>query len=67
MVFPGETALLGWGVVRNEPWHFAGLFSSEEEATRHAAELGPEYEVHWGENKKGTDDFVFGASPPNHP
>ena len=54
----GET-LIGWGVVRNSPWHFAGLFPTEEQAKAKAREMGSEYIVAYGENRAGSDDFVF--------
>lgn len=59
MPFVNGTTLKGWGVVRNAPWHFAGLYSTEQEAKQKAAELGAEYEVHYGENREGSDDFIW--------
>jgi len=49
---------LGWGVFRNEPWHFAELFNSREEAQVKLEELGSEYEVAYGSNRDGSDDFI---------
>ena len=51
--------LTGWGVVRNAPWHFVGIFSDKGEAEAKAHEMGDQYEVHWGENREGSDDFVW--------
>lgn len=59
MPFVDGTTLTGWGVVRNSPWHFEGLHASQEEAEARAAELGSAYEVHYGENQEGTDNFIW--------
>lgn len=48
----------GFGVIRNGPWHLAGMFLSEDQAKAKAAELGPDYEVRFGSNRYGTDDFM---------
>lgn len=48
----------GWGVVRQSPWHFVGLFSTEEEASREARKLGAAYEATYGQHCPGTDDFI---------
>lgn len=48
----------GYGVIRNGPWHLAGMFLQEEQAKAMAAELGPDYEVRFGSNRYGTDDFT---------
>ena len=60
----GET-IKGWGVVRSEPWRFAGVFETKEEAQAKADDLGPEYIVQYGENQAGTDNFVW--SGPENP
>ncbi len=52
----------GWGVVRNDPWHFVGLFDSQEEAEVEHAKYGADYLVVLGSNKKGTDEFVWFSS-----
>lgn len=49
----------GWGVFSPTPWNFAGLFSSKPEAEREAARLGSNYLVRLGDNREGTDDFVW--------
>ena len=54
----GETEE-GWGVVRLSPWDFRGIYKGRGEAEVEAARLGRGYRVLWGENRKGTDDFVF--------
>lgn len=59
MSFVEGTTLTGWGVVRSAPWHFAGIFETKQQAESKANELGPEYEVHFGENREGTDDFIW--------
>jgi len=58
------TTLSGWGVVRGNPWTFAGIFPSKEAAQAKADELGEGYEVHWGDNREGTDDFVWSGTTP---
>ena len=60
MPFVEGTTLKGWGVTRNAPWHFAGIFQTKEEAEVRAKELGADYEVHYGENQEGTDNFIWG-------
>jgi hypothetical protein len=37
---------------------FAGLFGTKEEAEARAKQLGPEYELRYGDNREGTDDFI---------
>jgi hypothetical protein len=59
MPFVEGTTLTGWGVVRNGPWHFVGIYPTKEEAEAKAAAMGPEYEVHYGENREGSDDFLW--------
>jgi hypothetical protein len=49
----------GWGVVSPVPWKFAGLFSSKLDAEKEAAKLGRNYLVRFGDNREGTDDFVW--------
>jgi hypothetical protein len=61
----GET-ITGWGVVRSDPWHLAGVFASKDKAEAKAAELGSEYKVIWGDNRKGSDDFMWDATDPNN-
>lgn len=51
----------GFGVLRPEPWHLAGIYPDEEQAQVRAANLGSEYEVRFGSNKYGTDDFISHA------
>lgn len=59
MPFSEGVTLTGWGVVRPSPWHFIGIYETNEIAMAVAAELGTEYEVHFGDNREGTDDFVW--------
>lgn len=49
---------LGWAVFRAEPWNFRGLYDTEDEAKDAAGKLGAEYQVAFGSNENGTDDFV---------
>jgi len=50
---------LGWAVIRSKPWHLAGFFRSEEEALPHMKTLGPDYQVIFGSNRIGTENFVY--------
>lgn len=55
----GET-IRGWGVFRGDPWHFDSTHETQADAQARAAELGGAYEVQFGANRAGTDDFVYG-------
>lgn len=59
MLYVEGFPLAGWGVVRNAPWHFAGVLTSKAEGDAKTAELGSDYEARWGENREGTDDFIW--------
>lgn len=59
MPFTNGETIKGWGVVRGEPWHLAGIFKTEAEARAKARELGAHYEVHYGDGRNGSDDFVW--------
>ena len=59
-LFAGKT-VDGWGIVRDSPWHFAGVFPSEGVARRKAARLGPGYDVRYGQRGKGTFGFMVAA------
>jgi hypothetical protein len=48
----------GWGVVRNSPWHFAGLYPTKQEADAKAREMGSGYVVRLGEEQVGTGIFL---------
>lgn len=48
----------GFGVLRSAPWHFAGIHMDAEAAEKQAATLGDGYEVRFGSNRYGTDDFL---------
>ena len=50
-------AVTGWGAIALDPWHFAGLFTSRDEAEERASEMGPNYVVRFGDNPVGTDRF----------
>ena len=65
MPFKEGRTLVGWGVVRLSPWEFDGIYSSREEAEEEAAKLGPDFEVYWGENQEGTDNFIFADPDPS--
>jgi len=56
---PGEMLTCGWGVLRMQPWHLAGVFAASEEAENLARVLGAAYTVKYGEHKPGSADFSF--------
>lgn len=56
--------VLGWGVVKMEPWSFIDIYASKEAADAEAARLGSGYIVQYGSHKLGTDDFMGGLTPP---
>ena len=49
---------LGWGVLKNQPWDLAGFFKTKEKALQIAESMGADYQVKYGSNCFGTDDFV---------
>lgn len=63
MPIPGEMLKRGWGVLRLQPWHLAGVFSSSLDAENLAQELGAAYTVKYGEHVPGSSDFDFRNSP----
>lgn len=42
-----------------QPWHFAGIFRTEQEAKAEQERLGQGYQVAYGSNRMGTDDFIY--------
>ncbi|MDX8129247.1 serine protease [Methylomonas sp. OY6] len=48
----------GWGVIRNNPWHLAGFFKTKREALKFAEGFDFEYQVKYGGNQFGTDNFI---------
>jgi hypothetical protein len=55
---PGNAGwVLGWAVIRNSPWHLAGFFDNQADATVEASKLDG-YEARYGSHKLGTDDFM---------
>nr|WP_239990612.1 MULTISPECIES: hypothetical protein [unclassified Pseudomonas] len=59
---PGS--VLGWGVTRNSPWHFVGVYLTKDAAQAKAADLGGEYKVSYGSHELGTDSFIGGLPQP---
>jgi serine protease Do len=51
--------ILGWGVLKANPWHLAGVHPTPECAKAQQSNLDDEYEVKWGSHKVGTDDFIY--------
>jgi hypothetical protein len=48
----------GFGVLRDSPWHLAGVFRTKAKAEALQDQLGKDYEVAFGSNRKGSDDFI---------
>lgn len=65
MPFKNGRTIVGWGVVRLSPWDFDRVYQTREEAEAEAAKMGSDYQVLWGENREGTEDFIFGEPPAN--
>lgn len=53
---PGSA--LGWGVLSKAPWHLVGLHPDRAQAEEQRRTLGADYEVQFGSNRVGTDDFI---------
>ena len=49
----------GCGVVRNAPWHLAGVYATKDVAETKAATLGAGYETHYGSHRLDSDDFIY--------
>jgi serine protease Do len=49
----------GWAVVRPDPWHLADFFKTESEAQQLKNSIDADYQVKYGVNKFGTDDFIY--------
>lgn len=76
MPFAEGRTMVGWGVIRPNPWAFDGIYETREEAEAEASKLGSDYLVKWGEQQGGTDNFIWaegdqsgeiGASPDQAP
>jgi len=63
MAIPGEKLQEGWGVLRIDPWHLAGIFDSSLDAENLAESLGAEYTVRYGDQKAGPGEFRFMSAP----
>jgi hypothetical protein len=62
MPFVEGKTIRGWAVVPasdDSIWELKGIFKEKAEAEALAAELGPKYKVAFGDNREGSDDFVF--------
>lgn len=62
MPIPGDGLNQGWGVVRLNPWHLAGVFTSSIDAENLARNLGPGYVVKFGDRALGSPDFSFAST-----
>ncbi|WP_110875927.1 hypothetical protein [Franconibacter helveticus] len=52
--------VMGWGVVRSEPWHLVGVYATKDVAETKAGTLGEDYKARYGSHRLGSDDFVSG-------
>jgi hypothetical protein len=59
MPIPGETLKQGWGVLRLEPWHLAGVFKSSIDAEDLARRLGAGYLIKFGDRAAGSPNFIY--------
>ncbi len=50
--------IMCWAVIRSAPRHLAGIFANRSEADLCQQKLGQDYEVKWGSNRFGSDDFM---------
>lgn len=50
--------VMGWGVVRNAPWHLVGVYATKDVAETKAASIGEGYEANYGSHRLGSDDFI---------
>jgi serine protease Do len=58
---PNNTAhRLGWAILRSEPWDLLHFCETKDEATKFIESLpnGHQYELRFGSNRLGTDDFI---------
>lgn len=53
---------LGWAVLRPEPWHLLHFCETRDQATELIVALpeGHHYEIRFGSNRIGSDDFISG-------
>ncbi|HYP64655.1 MAG TPA: hypothetical protein VEQ16_12235 [Acidocella sp.] len=58
MPYLQDLTIRGWGVFRDSPWHLAGVYYTEAQATAKASQLGNEYKIAYGENRDSTSDFI---------
>jgi hypothetical protein len=63
MPIPGDELKAGWGVLRLQPWHLAGIFTSSIDAENLARMLGPAYAVTYCDHVHGSPDFTFKSNP----
>ncbi len=56
--------VLGWGVLRDTPWHFVDIYADRATAEAAAERQGDGYLVEYGSHRLGSDDFVGGLTPP---
>lgn len=54
-------AVLGWGVVRMDPWSLKGVFPDKAAAEAEAKLVGDGHTVQYGTHWPGTDDFVWSS------
>lgn len=58
MVAFDRRSLVGYCVIRQNPWHFLGIYATHKEADQQAKMAGKDYEVAFGAYYEKTDEFV---------
>ena len=56
---PGHDLKAGWGVLRLNLWHLAGVFTSSGDAEKLVRTMGAGYVVRYGDHRVGSQDFSF--------
>lgn len=56
--------VLGWCVLKQDPWHLVDVYAEKAIAEAEACRLGDDYVVKYGSHRLGSDDFLSGITPP---
>lgn len=57
---PGR--IRGWAVLRRNPWHLQGLYEESLQAEEILQAIGADYEIIYGSNQYGSDDFFWSGT-----
>lgn len=55
-----KESVMGWGVVRCDPWYLVGVYASEDEARRVLCQFDINFEVVYGSYSLGSNSFIWG-------